>query len=118
MSRSLLRAPFIFCALLAAALVLASSAPVCGETSAPVLPARITAAYPHDPSAFTQGLVMLGPHVVESTGIYGRSELRLVEVESGRVLCRARLSGRLFGEGAAVVPDRKSTRLNSSHVFL
>lgn len=87
-----------------AGLALSCAGQARGEAAAPVLAARILAAYPHDPSAFTQGLAMLGPHLVESTGLYGRSELRLVEIESGRVLSRSRLPGHLFGEGAAVAP--------------
>jgi len=104
MSRSFLCGRILFFALLAAGLALACAGQARGEASAPVLPARIVAAYPHDPLAFTQGLAMLGPHLMESTGLYGRSELRLVEIESGRVLSRSRLPGHLFGEGAAVAP--------------
>ena len=48
---------------------------------APVLRARILAEYPHDKDAFTQGLFVLpGGDLVESTGLYGKSEIRRVRL--------------------------------------
>jgi glutaminyl-peptide cyclotransferase len=63
---------------------------------------RVLAVWPHDPRAFTQGLVFRDGHLYESTGLYGRSELREVELESGRVLARRPLPAHLFGEGLAL----------------
>lgn len=67
---------------------------------------RVLAAYPHDPGAFTQGLLWHDGALWESTGQYGRSEVRRVEVASGRVLRRAALPRELFGEGLARVGER------------
>ena len=61
---------------------------------------------PHDPQAFTQGLVWHAGRLLESTGLKGRSSLREVEPKSGKVLRRFDLDGRYFGEGLARVGDR------------
>jgi glutamine cyclotransferase len=60
---------------------------------------RIVARHPHDSGAFTQGLVFDGGRLFESTGRYGQSELRRVDLATGRVLQRRQLSPRDFGEG-------------------
>lgn len=62
--------------------------------------------YPHDPFAFTQGLVYLDGVLYESTGLRGRSSLRKVELETGRVLEKSSLLPMFFGEGIAVFGDR------------
>jgi glutaminyl-peptide cyclotransferase len=67
--------------------------------SAPVLGYRVVASYPHDPSAFTQGLIFIDGKLYESTGHYGRSTLRRVDLETGRVEQDIRLAPNLFGEG-------------------
>jgi glutamine cyclotransferase len=65
----------------------------------PVYEARVLARYPHDPSAFTQGLAFADGHLYEGTGGYGESSLRRVELATGRVLQQVDLPDRLFGEG-------------------
>ncbi len=70
------------------------------------LVARVVAAYPHDPKAFTQGLLWHGGALYESTGLYGESSLRRVELATGTVQKRVDLPSRLFGEGLALVGDR------------
>lgn len=67
---------------------------------------RVVNAFPHDPQAFTQGLVYYDGFLLESTGKYGESTLRRVELESGRVLQMHSLSEDLFGEGITVFGDR------------
>ncbi len=59
--------------------------------------------WPHDRAAFTQGLVFLNGYLLESTGLKGRSSLRKVELESGRVLSQLRLTEDYFAEGLAVI---------------
>jgi glutaminyl-peptide cyclotransferase len=68
--------------------------------------AEAVAAYPHDPAAFTQGLVVDGGRLYESTGQYGASSLRRVDLASGRVEKLARLNPRLFGEGLTALGGR------------
>ena len=62
---------------------------------------RVVKAYPHDPHAFTQGLVFLDGHLYESTGLNGRSSLRMVDLATGRVEQRVDLPQQYFGEGLA-----------------
>ena len=59
--------------------------------------------WPHDREAFTQGLVVNGDGLIESTGLNGRSTLREVKVETGRVLKQVALSQEYFAEGIAVI---------------
>lgn len=63
---------------------------------------EIVHAFPHDPNAFTQGLVYANGHLYESTGLYGKSSVRLVELETGRVLQQHDLPTAYFGEGLTV----------------
>jgi glutamine cyclotransferase len=67
---------------------------------------NVVAAYPHDPNAFTQGLVVYGGELLESTGQYGSSSLRRVDIETGRVEQLLPLDAMYFGEGIAVLADR------------
>jgi glutaminyl-peptide cyclotransferase len=60
---------------------------------------RIVHTYPHDPQAYTQGLVYLDGHLYESTGLNGRSSLRMVDLETGRVLQSAPVPSQYFAEG-------------------
>jgi glutaminyl-peptide cyclotransferase len=60
---------------------------------------RVVQAYPHDPKAFTQGLIYLGGYLYESTGLNGHSSLRKVDLPTGTVLQRYDLSEQFFGEG-------------------
>jgi len=72
----------------------------------PVYGYEIVHAYPHDPAAFTQGLVFVDGTLYEGTGLYGESTLREVDLETGSVLRAHPLAGQFFGEGIAVYGDR------------
>ena len=67
------------------------------------LHARIVARHPHDAAAFTQGLIWHDGHLYESTGKEGRSEVRKVRLNDGRVVARAAIPTDQFGEGLALV---------------
>ena len=67
---------------------------------------EVLATYPHDPEAFTQGLLLADDHFYESTGLYGESSLREVVPETGEVLREVELSPDLFAEGLTLVADR------------
>lgn len=62
--------------------------------------------YPHDPEAYTQGLIYVDGFLYESTGMSGRSSLRRVELETGKVLQRTDLAADYFGEGMTLLGDR------------
>lgn len=62
--------------------------------------------FPHDPTAFTQGLVYQDGIFYEGTGLRGQSTLRRVDPATGEVLQGVRLPDQYFGEGIAVLGDR------------
>lgn len=72
----------------------------------PVCTARVVQAFPHDRSAFTQGLVFEDGALYEGTGRNGLSTLRRVELETGEVLQSISLSPEYFGEGITIWEDR------------
>jgi glutamine cyclotransferase len=68
-------------------------------------PARVLERFPHDPGAFTQGLLWHRGRLFESTGLVGQSSVREVRLEDGAVLRTRALPPPLFGEGLAAVGD-------------
>jgi len=62
--------------------------------------------YPHDPSAFTQGLVFTGGKLYEGTGQEGRSSLRELELQSGNIVKKVELPEPYFGEGIALLNNK------------
>jgi len=73
--------------------------PVFAQSAVPIDTFEVVHVYPHDPNAFTQGLVYVDGHLYESTGRNGQSSVRMVDVESGRVLQKHDLPAEYFGEG-------------------
>ncbi|NLI81792.1 MAG: glutaminyl-peptide cyclotransferase [Deltaproteobacteria bacterium] len=67
---------------------------------------RVVRVYPHDPQAFTQGLVLADGVLFESTGIRGRSTVRRVHLQTGKVLQSRSLDPRYFGEGLTAWQNR------------
>jgi glutamine cyclotransferase len=65
----------------------------------PVDTIRVLKAYPHDPEAYTQGLIYRDGFLFESTGLNGRSTLRKVELETGRVVHQHKVEAAYFAEG-------------------
>ena len=85
----------------------AESASDSGKSSfIPVYGYKIINTYPHESSAFTQGLVYDQGMLYEGTGQYGGSTLRRIDLETGSVLKQIALDDNLFGEGVAVWKDR------------
>ncbi len=66
----------------------------------------VVAEYPHDPGAFTQGLILVDGQLYEGTGVNGASELRLVDLQTGAVLQRHALAEEHFGEGITILGDK------------
>jgi glutaminyl-peptide cyclotransferase len=67
---------------------------------------EVVATHPHDPNAFTQGLLFHEGRLYESSGRYGRSDVREVVLDSGAVVRARPLEARFFAEGLARVDDR------------
>ena len=59
---------------------------------------------PHDVTAFTQGLAIEGDQLYESTGLYGQSSLRRLDLATGDPIQKISLPVEVFGEGLAAFP--------------
>lgn len=64
---------------------------------------RIMQTLPHDQAAFTQGLIVHDGMFLETTGQYGQSSIRRVDIRTGTVKRMERLDDRYFGEGMTVL---------------
>ncbi|PKL86362.1 MAG: glutamine cyclotransferase [Ignavibacteriae bacterium HGW-Ignavibacteriae-1] len=61
---------------------------------------------PKEPMAYTQGLLFHNGQLYESTGQYGRSSVRIVDHNTGKVLKSKKISPQHFGEGIAIMNDK------------
>ena len=59
--------------------------------------------YPHDTGAYTQGLFFDGGRFYESTGQFGESSFREVELATGKVLSKMNFQQKYFGEGSVML---------------
>jgi len=85
-------------------LVACSSLPTGGRV--PEYSYRVVKTYPHDPSAFTEGLDYRDGILYEGTGLPGCSTLRKVDPATGRVLLNKKVPDRYFGEGITLFDNR------------
>lgn len=76
------------------------------NTGIPVYTYDVVNVYPHDPDAFTQGLLFTGKELFESTGIRGQSTLRKVDLKTGRVLKRLEVPEQYFAEGLTALNNK------------
>jgi glutamine cyclotransferase len=67
---------------------------------------KVINVYPHDRNAFTQGLVFENGALYEGTGLRGKSSLRKVELETGKILQILNLPDQIFGEGIAIYNNK------------
>jgi glutamine cyclotransferase len=95
---------------------LVSQSPVRAGSSAPVAGYRVEHTYPHDRDAYTQGLEFVDGYLFESTGLNGRSSIRKVQLETGRVLQRRAVPQQHFGEGITIWGSRLIELTWQSHV--
>jgi glutamine cyclotransferase len=75
-------------------------------TEVPLYTYEVVNTYPHDPNAFTQGLQVVGNYFIEGTGVEGKSDLRRVEIKTGKVLKSVKLADYYFGEGITVLKGK------------
>lgn len=81
--------------------------PVPPATRTPTYSFEVVRTYPHAVDAYTQGLLFHEGRLFEGTGQYGESDIREVELESGRVIRKRELSdSAYFGEGIVIVDDK------------
>lgn len=76
------------------------------KTSLPVYGYEIVKSYPHDSEAFTQGLIFHNGFLYESTGSHGKSSLRKVEIETGKVLQKVDQPKDSFSEGITLIDGK------------
>lgn len=74
--------------------------------SVPVYTYEVVNSWPHDTQAFTQGLVFYRDALYESTGHYGASTLRKVELRTGKVAQKAGVDARYFAEGMTIFREK------------
>lgn len=84
---------------LLAAMTLVTAVGLSAQGSLPVLSYTVVRSYPHDPQAFTQGLIYRDGFLYESTGLNGRSSLRRVRLDTGEVVQHTPVDTRYFAEG-------------------
>jgi len=90
---------------IAVCLILLGPSGPSARAAAPVYGYTVVHVYPHDPAAFTQGLIFENGVLYEGTGLYGESSLRKVELETGEVLLQRNLAPEYFGEGVTALRD-------------
>jgi glutaminyl-peptide cyclotransferase len=76
------------------------------QSDVPLYGYRVVNAYPHDPKAFTQGLLYRDGFLFESTGRFGLSSLRKVRLETGEIVQEQRIGNRYWGEGLTKWKDQ------------
>jgi len=89
-------------AAVAAILMLSIGSPQQPTTSLPMYGYQIVRVYPHDPDAFTQGLQYVDGAFYEGTGLVGRSSIRRVALDTGKVDRKRDVAAPYFGEGITV----------------
>jgi glutaminyl-peptide cyclotransferase len=91
---------------LLAALAACACGPASQAGSVPEYTYQIIHTYPHDPLAFTQGLLYLDGVLYEGTGLEEQSSIRKVKLETGEVIEKRDVPGQYFGEGIVNWKDR------------
>lgn len=86
--------------LLIAAVLLAGA---CSQAQVKQYGLKVVKEYPHRRDAYTQGLFFHGGTLWETTGQYGESSIRTVDLASGEPIEVKKLNGKYFGEGAAIL---------------
>ncbi|MYM36532.1 glutaminyl-peptide cyclotransferase [Duganella sp. FT50W] len=89
----------------AQALLLATLLPVVASATVPTYDFKVVHSYPHDPQAFTQGLLYRDGFLYESTGLNGKSSIRKVDLATGKVLQSQNIPPQYFGEGMTASGD-------------
>jgi len=72
---------------------------VASQAAVPLYDYEIVHTYPHDPSAFTEGLFYLNGFLYESTGLEQHSSIRKVRIDTGAVVQKLDIPAQYFGEG-------------------
>jgi len=96
---------FIFIGILLCAVTLSYVSQMRTHDAASLYTYVIVNTYPHDRTAFTEGLAFENGILYEGTGLYGNSSLRKIELNTGRILADHELDSEMFGEGITLCGD-------------
>ncbi|HEY0077280.1 MAG TPA: glutaminyl-peptide cyclotransferase [Pyrinomonadaceae bacterium] len=83
-----------------------SEASVTSSKEIPTARYEVVNTFPHDKEAFTQGLIYHNGALIESTGQYGASTLRRVDLKTGKILKKTDVSSQYFAEGLTLFRDK------------
>ncbi len=97
------RIRFVVAAVALAGCLAAAARQPARSSAIPVYSYSVVRSYPHDPTAFTQGLQYIDGFLYEGTGQNGQSSIRRVALETGEVLQRRDIPRQHFGEGITVL---------------
>jgi len=78
----------------------------CGAAARADIQWEIAKTIPHDPKAFTEGLFVADGLLYESTGLNGESDIRAMELATGKVVRKVDLEAKYFGEGIVPWKDK------------
>lgn len=67
---------------------------------------EVIASFPHDETSYTQGLFFRDGILYESTGQYGESTFRIVDIKSGKAERRLDFGSQYFVEGSTILGDK------------
>ena len=77
----------------------------CADASVRHYKLEVVAEYPHDTESYTQGLFFHKGQMYETTGLHGKSTLRMVDLTTGEALMRKDFDKKYFLEGSVVFKD-------------
>ena len=100
----------------AAFIVFAWAGAAAVRAAVPTYGVEVIRVYPHDPSAYTEGLFYLDGYLYESTGLEQHSSIRKVRLETGEVLQKIEIPAKYFGEGIVNWNGRLISLTWKSHV--
>jgi len=81
------------------------------------LQAILMAEYPHDTSAFTEGLLVHKGKLYESTGLLNQSFIQITDIKSGKIENKIQLKDpNIFGEGINILGDKLYQLTYQNHV--
>ena len=84
----------ILCSLLVAA---------CSQAQVKQYRPKVVKEYPHSETAYTQGLFFHDGVLYETTGQFGESAIRTVNLQDGKSITEKKLSSKYFGEGSVIL---------------
>jgi glutamine cyclotransferase len=84
-------------------ILLALSLCACSQAQVKQYRPKVVKAYPHDVMAYTQGLFFHNGKLYETTGQYGTSSIRTVNLATGKPTVEKKLNKKYFGEGSVIL---------------